>query len=447
MSFSPTDSALFFTLFSSTGLADLFTDEAYVKKLVEVEGALALVQAKLGVIPEAAAQQINVALPSFKADMAQLAAATEKSSIPTIELLRQLREHVGEDAASYLHWGATSQDIMDTAVVLQCKEALGVMEKMLDATLLGLGVLAEKHRFALMAGRTHSQQALPITFGLKIANWLTPLLRHKERLAELKARVFVVQFGGAVGTLASLRDKGIAVQEALAVELGLAVPLLPWHTQRDNFVELANWLSLMSGSLAKLAQDVILMAQTEIAELRESNDASRGSSSTMPQKANPVQSELILTAARQNAQHLAAMHQAQIQEHERGTHGWQLEWLNLAQMFALTGSSLEKTLWLSQNLVVNEARMLENVKASQGLMMAEAASFELSKHRSRSEAKALVKRAVQKSLQHNKHLAETLSEESELALNWFAILDETSYLGETQTLIDRVTQELKRLMR
>ena len=200
-----------------------------------------------------------------------------------------------------------------------------------------------------MAGRTHSQQALPITFGFKVAGWLAPLLRHRERLAELRPRVLVVQFGGAVGTLAALGASGPQVQEALASELGLNLPPIPWHTQRDTMAELAGWLSMLNGSLAKMAQDVILLAQSEVSELSESGDSTRGGSSTMPQKNNPITSELIITAARTNASLLASMHQAQVQEHERGTHGWQMEWLVLPQMFTLTAAALNKTLLLSQN--------------------------------------------------------------------------------------------------
>ena len=193
-----------------------------------------------------------------------------------------------------------------------------------------------------MAGRTHSQQALPITFGFKVAGWLAPLIRHRERLAELRPRVLVVQFGGAVGTLATLGRSGTQVQEALAAELGLNLLPIPWHTQRDTMAELAGWLSIFNGSLAKMAQDVILLAQSEVSELSESGNSTRGGSSTMPQKSNPIISELIITAARTNASLLASMHQAQVQEHERGTHGWQMEWLVLPQMFTLTAAALNR---------------------------------------------------------------------------------------------------------
>ncbi len=233
-------------------------------------------------------------------------------------------------------------------------------------------------------------------------------------------RVLILQFGGAVGTLASLADKGIALQEKLAMNLGLGLglALMPWHTQRDSFAELANWLSLVTSSLAKMAQDIILLTQSEVGELQESNDPSRGGSSTLPQKSNPVQSELIITAARQNAQLLASMHNAMIQEHERGTHGWQLEWLALPQMFHLSASALKKALWLSQNMIVNTDAMLANVKASKGIMLAEYYSFELAKYMPRVEAKALVKQALMKQRSSARHLADELADLTSNSMDW-----------------------------
>ena len=236
---------------------------------------------------------------------------------------------------------------MDTACVLQLRPAIQVCRKRIGEIAGHLTALAEKHRSTVLAGRTHSQQALPITFGLKAAGWLAPLLRHAERLAEIEPRLLVAQFGGAAGTLAALGGNGLAVMQALANELDLGAPAMPWHTQRDGFVEFGGWLSMVSGSLAKMAQDVILMAQTEVGEVGESAEEGRGGSSTMPQKSNPITSELIVAAARMNASLLSALHNAQIQEHERGTHGWQVEWLALPQMVTLTGGALKHAVYLA----------------------------------------------------------------------------------------------------
>jgi 3-carboxy-cis,cis-muconate cycloisomerase len=304
-----------------------------------------------------------------------------------------------------------------------------------------LAQLARRYRSSLMAGRTHSQQALPIPFGLKVAGWLAPLLRHRQRLAELKPRLLVVQLGGAAGTLAALGELGRNVQAEVAADLNLGVPLMPWHSQRDSLAEVAGWLSLVSGSLAKMAQDVILLAQSEVGEVRESADPWRGGSSTMPQKSNPIASELIIAAARTNASLLAAMHQALVQEHERASHGWQVEWLNLPPMFALTSAALDKAVFLSQHLVVDEDRMRQNVAASNGLMLAEAITFALVPFMSRAEAKQLVQESCQLALEQGRHLIDIVSEKTGAPVDWQALRDEAAYFGSAGAFITRVLHE------
>ena len=447
MSFFLGDSQIFSPLFGDPELAALFSDEAYVRQLLTVEAALGVVEGRLGIIPEKAAQKIAAATAVFQLDYPQMQTAIEKAGVPVSELVRQLRAQVGDEAADYVHWGATTQDIMDTAVILQTRTALTLLKNRLDPLIENLAQLADRHRHTLMAGRTHSQQALPISFGLKVANWLAPLLRHRQRLAELEPRLLVVQFGGAVGTLAALGDGGTAVQQALAQELHLGLPPIPWHTQRDNLAELASWLSLVSGSLAKMAQDIILLAQTEIGELRETDDPARGGSSTMPQKSNPMISESIIAAARTNASLLGNMHQAMIQEHERGTHGWQMEWLTLPQMFALTGGTLTKALFLSQNLVINKPRMQANVAASQGLMLAEAITFALADTIGRTKAKILVGEACQIALAQNRHLVDVVREMTTAPVNWETLRDETAYFGELDVFITQLLQEAAQLSR
>ena len=435
------DSSLFAPLFSNSEVAEQFSDAQFVRAMLEVESALATVEGRLGVISTEAATRIVDIAARLEVDFERLRNGVEKSGVPVIDLVRQLREQVEGEAADYVHWGATSQDIVDSARVLQIRGALTIFESMLGSLIQNLSRLADQHRHTLMAGRTHSQQALPITFGFKVAGWLAPLLRHRERLAELRPRVLVVQFGGAVGTLASLGRSGTQVQEALAAELGLDLPPIPWHTQRDTMAELAGWLSMLNGSLAKMAQDVILLAQSEVSELSESGDSTRGGSSTMPQKNNPIISELIITAARTNASLLASMHQAQVQEHERGTHGWQMEWLVLPQMFTLTAAALNKALFLSQNLAVDEVRMHQNVTVSNGLMLAEAVSYALVKaSMSRASANQLVKEACQVVAQEGRHLIDVMKEKTDAPVDWDAIREESSYLGSANTFIDRVLQ-------
>lgn len=442
MSLWPADSQILSTLFGDPEISGILSERRYVQLMLDVEGALASVQGRLGVIPSDAAAEIVARATALEVDEDQFRAGVEKAGVPVSELVRQLRAHVGGTSADYVHWGATTQDIMDTALVLQIRAALTHIEANLERVIRALAGLADRHRRTLMAGRTHGQQAVPISFGLKVANWLSPLLRHRRRLAEIKRRLLVVQFGGAAGTLAALGSSGLAVQEALAAELDLGVSSTPWHSQRDSLAELGGWLSMVSGSLAKMAQDVILMTHSEVGELRESADPSRGGSSTMPQKSNPVASELIVVAARANATLLANMHQALIQEHERATHGWQLEWLTLPQMIALTAAALKKAHFLSQNLVVDVARMRANVTASNGLMMAEALTFALAPvHMGRDEAKQLIKEACQVALDQKRHLLDVVQEKTPLPLDWEALRDESAYLGSSDVFIDRVLSE------
>jgi 3-carboxy-cis,cis-muconate cycloisomerase len=270
---------------------------------------------------------------------------------------------------------------------------------------------------------------------------LAPLLRHAERLAEIEPRLLVVQFGGASGTLAALGGNGLAVMQALANELKLGTPAMPWHAQRDGFAEFGGWLSLVSGSLAKMAQDVILMAQTEVAEVGESAEEGRGGSSTMPQKSNPITSELIVAAARMNASLLSALHNAQIQEHERGTHGWQVEWLTLPQMVMRTGGALKHAAYLAKNLHVDAAAMLANISRANDVILAEASVFALANAMPRAQAEELVKKACAVAVSENKSLIDIVKQlagDSAPSIDWQALAKPDNYLGETDNIIDRV---------
>jgi 3-carboxy-cis,cis-muconate cycloisomerase len=438
-SFSPLDSQLYGASFTNARVAELFSDAHHVKTMLEVEAALARVQAGLGMIPKDAALEIERAAKSLEVDIAQLRAGIANDGFPVIDLVKQLREKVSSPAADLVHFGATTQDILDTANALRNRDALEIIRELLETVIAQLAQLAGAHRGTIMAGRTHTQQALPITFGFKVASWLAPLLRHHQRLRELEPRINLVQFGGAVGTLAALGNRGLEVQHALAAELNLNQPLMPWHTQRDSVAELAGWLALVTSSLGKMAQDVLLLAQSEIAEVRESGDANRGGSSTMPQKSNPITSELILTISRMNATLLPALHYANLHEHERGTHGMQLEWLTLAQMIGLTSGALEKSLSLAENLVVNESRMLENVRASHGLMLTEALSFALAQHMPKSEAKKWSTDLAREALETKRNLIELARATITVPIDWNS-LRESKYLGSSDAMIDRVLE-------
>ena len=442
------DSQIFGPLFNDDEISNLFSDAAYVRALVDVEVALALAQARVGVIPANAAYAIAKA-QTDKIDIAALTSGTIRSGFPIIAFVDQLRHQLGAGVAPYVHWGATTQDIMDTACVLQLRTALNIIRARTTAIVRDLSALADKHRSTILAARTHSQQALPTTFGLKVAGWLAPLLRHRERLDELVRRLLVVQFGGAAGTLASLGDKGLSVSAELAKELGLGLAVMPWHVQRDGFIEFAGWLSLVTGSLAKMAQDIILMAQTEVGEVGESNEAGRGGSSTMPQKSNPITSELIIAAARTNASLLSSLHHAQIQEHERATHGWQVEWLALPQMVVLTGGALKHAAYLARNLRVDAAAMGANIQNAHDVILAEAAVFALTKTMPRIEAEDLMKRACAAAVADKKPLidvVQTLAGDSVPAgsVDWLAMARPENYLGAAQSMIDDVLERAEK---
>ncbi len=434
MTVSPFDSEIFGPLFSDREVAALFSDGETVRAMIEVERALARAQAHVGVIPSAAASAIDQKLLAFEPDLAAIGAGTAQSGVPIVALVDQMRAHVGGDAADFIHWGATSQDIIDTALVLRLRAASEIFSGRLDYLVERLSDLADKHRNTLMVARTRSQRALPTTFGLTAASWLLPLVRHRDRLQEMRARLLVVQFGGAVGTHAALGDKGIDVMCALADELGLGAPPTAWHTQRDTIVEAAGWLSLVTGSIGKMAQDLVLLGQPEIAEVRAGKG---GGSSTMPQKANPVRAETVVALARANAGLLATMHQALIQEHERGGAGWNLEWMTLPQMAAATGSALVHAKALADDITVDATRMTANLSADKGLVLAEAITFALAAHMPRAEATALVKTACETARADSRNLVEVVRERTDAPLNWKTLSDPANYLGSADGLIDR----------
>lgn len=413
-------------------------DAACAAAMVHVERALALVQGRLGVIEAADAQRIAAALRGFVPDPDGLRQGTAAAGVPVPALVARLRKAVGGDAGDRVHWGATSQDILDTATVLQLRGALRILAGRLDAAIEALAALAAKHRDTPVMARTRYQQAIPTTFGLKVAGWLAPLLRHRRRLAELRPRLLVVQFGGAAGNLAALGGRGVAVMEGLALELDLGCPPMPWHSQRDGFAEFGGWLALLTGSLGKLGQDVLLLAQNEVGEVRE---AEGGGSSTMPQKSNPVRAEALVTLARANAGRLADLHQAMLHAHERDGAAWALEWAVLPGMVTAAGSALAHAGELATTLVVDAAAMLRTIDATLGLPLAEAASFALAAHMPRAEAQALVKAAAAEALASGRDLIELLAARSTAPVDWQGLRSEALRPACAGALVDRVLSD------
>jgi len=422
-------------LFGDDELARLFTEAAEVYAMVAVEAALARVEGRQKLIPAAAATAIERTQPAI--DFAALRAGMEASGVPTIALLVEFRKALDDAAASALHFGATSQDIMDTGLVLRLRDAFAILDVRLSEVIDALAGLAGKHRATVMLARTRWQHALPTTFGAKVANWMGPLIRHRQRLAELLPRLLAVQLGGAAGTLSAMGPQGVRVMEDLAQELSLSCPAAPWHVQRDSVIEAGQWLALVAGSLGKIGLDVALLAQSEIAEIAESGQSGRGESSTLPQKINPVVSDVMVSIARQLAAHAGVLHQAALAENERGASAWQLEWLNLPAMIELTGASLRHAQFLARNLAVDTQRMRANLDGANGLYLAEAATFALAEHTKRSDAKRLVKEAVARSRAENRHFIDCLAELTNAPVAWDRLRDPRNACGVASEFIDR----------
>ncbi len=448
MSVNPADSVVLGDLFGTPAMRDLFGDDGRLQAMLDVEAALARAEARLGLIPAEAAQAITAAARLEHLDPAALAASTRVVGYPVVALTKQLGRAAGAEAARWVHWGATTQDILDTAQSLQVRRGLDLVEAELDRIVRALADRAEAHRTDVMAGRTHLQHALPVTFGYKCAVWLAPLLAHRERLAQLRPRVELVQFGGAVGTLASLGDRGRAVTEGLAAELGLAPPLAPWHVARDGLAELAGLLGLVCGSLGKLATDLILLMQTEIAEVFEPHQPGRGGSSTMPQKRNPIAAEYVIACARGVHALVPVMLGALLQDHERATGPWQSEQLALPQIFVLTSGALAHAAAIAEGMVVDTARMRRNLDATGGLIQAEAVMMALATALGRGQAHELVEHACAAALAEGRPLLDVLATDPAVSQRFdrgqlARILDPASYLGEATAVVDRVVAKAR----
>ena len=435
------DSRIFGPFFGAPEMAAIFADTALVKRYVEVEVALAKAQLRCGIVPAEAAAAIAAAADA-KIDIEELGAETEVVGYPIVGIVHQLAKHAG-DAGRYVHWGATTQDIMDTATVLQVRDALAVVEAELARVSKACADLARQHRDTPMAGRTHLQHALPITFGHKAAVWLSMLQRHRTRLDELKPRVLVGQFAGAAGTLASLGDDGLAVQAALMQELGLGVPDITWHVARDNLAEAVGVLGLITGTLAKIATDVMLMMMVELGEAYEPFVDGRGSSSTMPQKRNPISCELILAAHRIVRQQAGLMLDGMATDFERATGPWHLEWVALPEAFLATGGALRHAGDMLSGLDLQPERMRTNLDLSGGLIVAEAVMMALAEHTGRQVAHDVVYAACRRAMDEGQTLLTVLEETSEVTAHLKGdelarLVEPANYLGSAQAMVDRV---------
>jgi 3-carboxy-cis,cis-muconate cycloisomerase len=442
------DSALFRDAFGTPAMREVFSDHALVGRYIEVEIALAKAEAKCGVIPPEAAVAIAKHPGISALDFNLLRQETDNVGYPILPLVHQMSKQCGE-AGRYVHWGATTQDIMDTAVVLQVREALRLIEDDIAQLRRILADLSRRYRDTPMAGRTHLQQALPVTFGYKTAIWLAMFDRHAERLRQLKPRVLVGSFAGAAGTLASLGTKGLDVQEALCEGLGLGVPVSTWHVARDGLAEAVNFLALVTGSLGKIALDIMIMASTEFAEVYEPFVKGRGASSTMPQKRNPISSELMLAAAKAVRQHAGLMLDAAIQDFERATGPWHAEWIAIPESFVLTAGALHQAKFVLGGLIVDEKQMAKNLDISRGLIVAEAVMMGLAPQLGRQEAHDVVYDACRRAAEQHITLAEALLADPQVTARIDRATVERlttpgNYLGLAPQMVDRVLASTNR---
>jgi 3-carboxy-cis,cis-muconate cycloisomerase len=436
-------SGIFRDIFSTEAMRRIFADENRVQKYLDIEAALARAQARIGVIPQEACDEICRHCTADQYDFAKLKVQTERIGYPVLPVVQQLVSLCRDGLGEWCHWGATTQDITDTATVLQIREALDLVEADIVGIADALAALAKRYRDTPMAGRSNLQQAVPITFGYKVATYLAAFERHRQRLKELRPRVLVGEFGGAAGTLSSLGTSGLAVQAALMKELGLGQPEIAWHTVRDRIAEVGCFLGLVTGVCGKIAFDVKLMMQTEVEEVYEPFHEGRGSSSTMPQKRNPISCVYITATTSLVRQHVAALLDAMVEDHERATGPWEIEWIAVPEIFSLAAGALAQTRFMMSGLQVDEKKMRANLDITRGLIVSEAVMMGLGPHIGRQYAHDLVYDICRQVVATGRTLLDLLAENKEVAkyLDRAALeklCDPANYLGQAGEMVDRV---------
>jgi 3-carboxy-cis,cis-muconate cycloisomerase len=437
------DSAVFRDIFSTEAMRRVFSDENRIQKYLDFEAGLARAQARLGIIPQEACDEIVRHCNVAEFDIARIKAQTERIGYPVLPVVQQLVALCRDGRGEWCHWGATTQDITDSATIMQIREALVLVEAELDGISDALAALAKKYRDTPMAGRSNLQQAVPITFGYKMATMLAGFERQKQRLAELRARILVFEFGGAAGTLSSLGRDGLKVQVELAKELKLAQPEIAWHTVRDRIAEAGCFLGLATGLCGKIAFDVKLMMQTEVEEIYEPFHEGRGSSSTMPQKRNPISSVYITALTSVVRQQVAALLDAMVEDHERATGPWEIEWIVLPEIFCLSAGALAQTAFVLTGLQVDEKKMRANLDITRGLIVSEAVMMGLGPHLGRQYAHDLVYDICRKVIATGRPLLDLLAEDQEIAKHMTReelakLVDPANYLGVAGEMVDRV---------
>ena len=444
-----TNSKIWGEMFGTKEMHLLFSDEGTTQLYLDVEAALARSQSKLNIIPKEAGEKITQVAKVEIIDWKKLEKRTSIVGYPILPLVEQLSEKVGGDFGQFCHWGATTQDIMDTADVLQIRKGLKLLSKDLRSISDALVNIIENYINTPMAGRTHLQHALPISFGYKASTWLSGIDRHQKRLDEMKKRIFNVSFFGAAGTLASLgEDDGLKTQSALAKELDLSVPEVSWHSIRDNFCEVTGWLAMVGASLGKIAYDVMLMMQTETQEVAEPFLHGRGSSSTMPQKRNPISSEIMLACSKLLKENHASMLDAMVLDHERATGQWHVEWHAIPNAFLVASSSFSSAKYLLEGLEVSPEKMKDNIYKTNGLIVAESVMMALAPKMGRQIAHDLVYDCCRVSIKKNISFIDTLLKNKEISnifnkTDLLEIIDPSNYLGAAPAMAKRLLDNRK----
>ena len=439
-----TDSLIFRDFYSTDAMRAIFDDHHLVQCWLDTEAALARAQAGLQIIPASAAAEITRQAQAEQIDLDKLRQSINLVGYPIVGLVKQLAGLCDEDAGRYVHWGATTQDIMDTGNVLQLRAAITVVERDLVTLIEKLTTLARTHRDTVMAGRTHGQHALPITFGYKVAVWIDELRRHAERFAQCRPRVLRCSFNGAAGTLASLGDQGWAVHQALAAELDLIPAAIAWHSARDSFAEVVSLCGLLTATLGKMAREIAVLQQNEFGETEEPFVLGKGSSSTMPQKRNPILCETVIGIAQLVRQHVPSLLSAMQPEHERAMGEWHVEWDVLPHSCQLTGAALQHSIAIFADLVVYPDKMRQNLDLTHGLILAEAVMMHLGQFIGRQQAHEVVYAACAQAMADGQSLATALAATPEVTAHLDpatlqALLDPANYLGVAPLLIDHIT--------
>lgn len=440
---------LFDAYFTAPAMRAIFCDHGRVQGMLDFEAALARAEAHVGLIPAEAVAPIEAACKAELYDFSALAVAIGSAGNSAIPLVKALGKKIAASAAEaerFVHLGATSQDVMDTGLVLQLRAAIALLEQDLTELADALAAQAQRHADTPLAGRTWLQHATPVTLGMKLAGMLGAVTRHRQRLAELKPRLLVLQFGGASGSLAALGEQAMPISEALAAELQLHLPEQPWHTQRDRLVEFASLLGLVAGSLGKLGRDISLLMQTEAGEVFEPAAPGKGGSSTMPHKRNPVSAAVLIGAATRAPGLVATMLAAMPQEHERSLGLWHAEWETLPELCCLVSGALQQALLVVPGLEVDAERMRANLELTQGLVLAEAVSIVLAQRIGRDAAHHLLEQCCRQAVQEGAHLRAVLGANATVAGQLSAaeldhLLDPAHYLGQARRWVERAVAE------